>query len=96
MIYKKSIYEGRFSAFLKIRLHSQIIYGDSVETFDPYYRGYMKDSISLSYCINIIKTWSRASFFHKRFPVAAKALPLLFFWITTVGHYFVSSCHFLH
>ncbi|GAA2717688.1 hypothetical protein GCM10009865_52420 [Aeromicrobium ponti] len=23
-------------------LHSQIIYGDPVETFEPYYRGYMK------------------------------------------------------
>jgi len=32
-----------FSFPVKIRLHSQIIYGDSVETFDPYYRGYMKD-----------------------------------------------------
>lgn len=27
-------------------LHSQIIYGDLVETFEPYYRGYMKDTFS--------------------------------------------------
>lgn len=27
-------------------LHSQIIYGDLVETFEPYYRGYMKETFS--------------------------------------------------
>jgi len=27
----------------EVCLHSQIISGDLVDTFDPYYRGYMKD-----------------------------------------------------
>jgi hypothetical protein len=30
-------------------LHSPVVYGDRVETFEPYYRGYTKDANELHY-----------------------------------------------
>ncbi len=58
--------EGRIPATIRKNcLHSQIIYGDSVDTFDPYYRGYMKVlHISLFNCNNRLKTRSSGSFFN--------------------------------